>query len=92
MNANIEKRLAKLENRIQSTHEDVTIIIRALVAADEGKPREPQPEVIGVGTMGSNWHLSRNPGESVEDFTERAKASVPRSEHGFASILFKYAD
>lgn len=89
----IEQRLSKLEKQMQATGKEVTtIIIRALVAADEGKPRNPPLEVIGAGMTGSDWHLSRNPGESEEDFTERAKASVPRNERGFAPrILLEYA-
>ncbi|WP_305072816.1 hypothetical protein [Propionivibrio sp.] len=89
----LEQRLTKLEKQYQPSDEPITIIIRALVAADEGKPREPQPEVIGAGTMGGDWHLSRIPSESVEDFTERAKESVPRNKGGLVPvILLEYAN
>ncbi len=89
----IEQRLGKLEKRMQATGKGVTIIIRALVAADEGKPRNPPLEVIGAGMTGSDWHLSRNPGESEEDFTERVIASVPRKEGGLIPLVsLKYAD
>ena len=88
----LEQRLSKIESRMMEPDAAIKTIIISLLTADEGKPKVPQPDVIGAGMMGGDWYLSRNPGESVEDFTERATASVPRNERGFASILLEYAD
>ena len=88
----LEQRLTKIENRMLEPDYAVKTIIISLLAADDGKPKVPQPDVIGAGMMAGDWHLSRNSGESVEDFTQRATASVPRNEIGFASILLEYAD
>lgn len=90
MNKSITDRLTKLEHALTPKHNRIDTIIITALRAHEGKPVER--DVIGAGTMGNDWTIDRNPDESIEDFTERAKALVPRKPQGVATILFKYAD
>lgn len=67
----LEKRLAKLE---PSTHSDqVRVILIVGVAAENGKPKEPRPNIIAARNMKTGEifaHRSRDEGE--ECFQHRA--------------------
>ena len=79
----IEKRLAALE---QATHKrDTVIIIRY------DCPKEPGRELFNLkGDYGDTprQHWTRLPGESVNDFTDRARIEVKRNAWG-VGILFQ---
>lgn len=92
MNTKLLARLAKLEGAMGGAEKKgITVFIRS-VWADNGKPAAIQPEPIGAKQMGRDWSLSRDPGESVESFMERAKATVPRGSDGAAGILLTYPE
>ena len=92
MNKSITERLTKLESAaaINHSHSQIDTIIITAIRAHEGKPVER--DVIGAGTMRNEWTIDRNPDESIEDFTERARALVPRKTTGAAMVIFRYAD
>ena len=84
MNKSITERLTKLESAAAISHSQIDTIIITAIRAHEGKPVER--DVIGAGTMRNDWTIDRNPDESIEDFTERARALVPRKTTGAAMV------
>ena len=78
----IEKRLAALE---QATHKrDTVIIIRY------DCPKEPGREMFNLEGDYSDTprqHWTREPGESVTDFTDRASKEAKRNAYGVAMLF-----
>lgn len=78
----IEKRLAALE---QATHKrDTVIIIRY------DCPKEPGREMFnleGDYSETPRQHWTREPGESVKDFTDRASKEAKRNAYGVAMLF-----
>ena len=81
----ITQRIERLEKLVPSDN-PLTIII-SFVTADNGRPALVQPEVTHARTVSDEWRLNRDLGESLEAFTKRATALVPRNENGVAEFI-----
>lgn len=79
---NLDKRLMALE---QATHKrDTVIIIRY------DCPKEPGREMFNLEGDYSDTprqHWTREPGESVKDFTDRASKEAKRNAYGVAMLF-----
>jgi hypothetical protein len=80
----LRKRIERLENLAPLAAEHLTIII-SFVTADNGRPALVQPDVTYANT--DEWRANRVPGESLNDFTERAAVLATRNEWGVAQII-----
>lgn len=78
----LDKRIAKLE---QATHHSDTVIIIRFDC-----PKEPGREMFnlqGSYTDTPRQHWTRQPGEAVKDFTDRASKEVKRNQYGVAMLF-----
>ena len=79
---NLDKRISALE---QATHKrDTVIIIRY------DCPKEPGREMFnleGDYSETPRQHWTRQPGESVKDFTDRASKEAKRNAYGVAMLF-----
>lgn len=85
MHANVEKRLAAIE---QKTAPEKMTITRRFVRPGANGPVECKPVAITAG----DWRIDREEGEPLEAFRERAWLEAPPNKHGVRCLMDVLAD
>lgn len=83
MNAKILARLEKLESMMGAGDEEEMTFFIHFVSGD------PAADNIRTATINGGLTLTRQDGESLDDFEARAKASAPRAKNCVSLIILK---